>query len=103
MECGAQDQILKGAETPPPLAEPQHRQGSLQEEDTSFYEFKYTKYPWSLQTNLFIGGQCTFVIGLWGFHWKWDSSEKNLLNGFINDLCVTVIDICWSNETKNKK
>ncbi len=45
MECGAQDQILKGAETPPPLAEPQHRQGSLQEEDTSFYEFKYTKYP----------------------------------------------------------
>ncbi len=25
---------------------------------------KYTMYPWSLQTNLFMGGQCTFNIDL---------------------------------------
>ncbi len=30
--------------------------------DSSNSHIKYTMYPWSLQANLFMGGQCTFVI-----------------------------------------
>ncbi len=29
-----------------------------------FLCMKYTMYPWSLQANLFMGGQCTFAIDL---------------------------------------
>ena len=64
-----------------------HGRGRFKDQN-NIYNIKYTMYPWRLQANLFMGGQCTFSIDLCNTvnEWRWCTGPTNKLRNILGVL-----------------